>query len=55
MNHLTATYIDFIQSLGSITISIAIIISLKAMYLKSNKVIIKSDIRLETNEDNDSY
>ncbi len=47
MNHSLSTYIDFIQSIGSLSIFIIIIISIKMIIKQTNKEIIKSKIRIE--------
>lgn len=47
MNHYLATYIDFIQSIGILSIIIILTFSIKLMNKKSNKIIIKSNIRVE--------
>ena len=47
MNHLTATYIDFIQTVGVLMIFGIAAYALKQMLLKREQRIVKVDVKIE--------
>ena len=48
MNHLTSTYINFIQTIGVLVIFTVVAYSVKQMLLKAEQRIEKVDVRIES-------
>tara|TARA_Y100001968_G_C18812624_1_gene460818 strand:- start:235 stop:384 length:150 start_codon:yes stop_codon:yes gene_type:complete len=49
MNHFLATYIDFIQTIGSLTLFIFVVFLIRQILYKRKNTVIEAQIHLEDN------